>query len=163
MKLSEFKARLGAQPEAQLIIALPGGGAVPRHFHVTEVGHVAKKFVDCGGTFRASESCVLQTWTGSDQDDGHRLTAGKLKSILGLAHSILPSDDLPVEIEFENGVVSQFPVEAITGGPLELNVQLGSKHTDCLAKELCGVGEGQDDCGAGSGCCGKEAGAEGCC
>ena len=163
MKLSEFKARLGAQPEAQLIIALPGGGAVPRHFPVTEVGHVAKKFIDCGGTFRASESCVLQTWTGSDRDDGHRLTAGKLGSILGLAHSILPADDLPVEIEFEDGVVSQFPVEEIAGGPLELRVRLGFKHTDCLAKELCGVGDGKNNSVADPGCCGKEAGAKGCC
>ncbi len=162
MKLSEFKTHLGVHPEAQLIISLPSGGSVPRHFHVTEVGHVARKFVDCGGTFRASESCVLQTWTGSDQDDGHRLTAGKLKSILGLAHSILPSDDLPMEIEFEDGVVSQFPVEAISGSPLELHLQLGFKHTDCLAKDLCGVGGGKDVGDADSGCCGSGAGAKGC-
>ena len=161
MNLSEFKTLLGANPAAQLVIALPRGGTVPRHFPVTEVGHVAKRFVDCGGTFRTSESCVLQTWTGAEQDDGHRLTAGKLASILGLARSLLPSDELPVEIEFEDGVVAQFPVEAITGNAAELTLSLGFKHTDCLAKELCGVpgGESEDS----GGCCGSGAGAKSCC
>ena len=164
MKLSEFKERLGAHPAAQVIFALPGGGSVPRHFHVTEVGHVAKNFVDCGGKFRASESCVLQTWTATDRDDGHRLTAGRLRHILGLADSILPSGDLPVEIEHEAGVVSQHPVEAINVEGAELTVHLGFKHTACLARERCGGKEddaGAVGAGAESGCCGAASGV--CC
>jgi len=148
MKLSEFKSQLGAHPAAPVIISLPDGGIVPRHFHVTEVGHVAKKFVDCGGKFRASESCVLQTWTASDRDDGHRLTAGKLKFILGLADSILPSADIPVEVEYEDGVISQFPVDELVFDGAELNVRLGLKHTDCLARERCGA-PGEEGCAAG--------------
>ena len=155
MKLSEFKAQLGVHPDAQVVIALPDGGTVPRHYHVTEVGHVAKKFVDCGGKFRAAESCVLQTWTASDRDDGHRLTAGKLHFILGLADSILPSGDLPVEVEYEEGVISQFPVGEITFGGSELTVHLGSKHTDCLARERCGL--------PGEGACATDTANEGAC
>src|SRR5258708_247811 len=101
MKISEFRTQLRAHPEAHIAITLPDGGLVPLHFHVTEVGHVAKNYVDCGGKFRSSESCVLQTWIASDHDDGHRLTAGKLDFILGLADSILPSGEMPVEVEFE--------------------------------------------------------------
>jgi hypothetical protein len=149
MKLSEFKTQLGTQPAAHVVISLPDGGVVPRHFHVTEVGHVAKKF-------GAAESCVLQTWTASDHDDGHRLTAGKLQFILGLADSILPSGDLPVEVEFEAGVISQFPVDEITFDGSDLTVHLGSKHTDCLARERCGVKGGEaggEETGAEAGCC----------
>ena len=168
MNLTEFKTLLAAHPAVPVVMALPAGGMVPRHFHVTEVGHVAKKFVDCGGKFRAAESCVLHTWTASDRDDGHRLTAGKLHSILGLADSILPSGDLPVEVEYEDGLISQFPVDEISFDEVELTVHLGAKHTDCLARERCGVpgeGAGAADGGEETACCagaGKSSG-KGCC
>jgi len=160
MTLRDFKTNLRLHPAAQLRITLPDGTMVPRHFHVTEVGHVAKHFVDCGGTFRTSASCVLQVWTAAAQDDGHRLAAGKLSHILNLAVTLLPSEDLPVELEFEAGRVSQFPVEAITGDAAELNLRLGEKHTDCLAREKCGAEGGGDDAPAESACCGA---GEKCC
>ncbi|MES1168594.1 MAG: DUF6428 family protein, partial [Oleiharenicola lentus] len=122
------------------------------HFHVTEVGHIAKKFVDCGGTFRSEETCVLQTYFGSPRDDGHRLTAGRLAHILGLAQTILTDGELPVEIEYEDGIISQFPLTG--GGPSDgsLRLQLGLKHTDCLAKDKCGIEEEGSAVGAGCGC-----------
>ena len=51
----------------------------------------------------------------------------------------------------EAGVISQFPLEdvAVDGGTLTL--QLGLKHTDCLAKELCGANA---EPAAAGGCCG---------
>lgn len=155
MKLNEFKTQLGAHPAAPVVISLPDGGIVPRHFHVTEVGHIAKKFVDCGGKFRAAESCVLQTWTASGRDDGHRLTAGKLEHIIGLAASILPSGELPVEVEYEEGVISQYPVETVAFDGTALTVQLGRKHTDCFARERCGA--------PGEGACATEPEEEGAC
>jgi hypothetical protein len=163
MNLHEFKAHLRAHPGAHVIIALPDGGTMPRHFHVTEVGHVAKQFVDCGGKFRASETCVLQTWVRTAKDDGHRLTAGKLDYILGLAQRILPSDGLPVEVEYEDGVVSQFPVASVTVTGAELTVHLGLKHTDCLAWERCGADGCVDETEDAADCCGAGAGAKSCC
>jgi len=163
MNLREFKTNLRAHPDASVVIALPNGGTVPRHFHVTEVGHVAKQFVDCGGKFRASETCVLQTWTRTAKDDGHRLTAGKLGHILGLAQRILPSDHLPVEVEYEDGVVSQFPIASLTVTGAELTVHLGLKHTDCLARERCGTDGCADEAAEETGCCGAGTGAKTCC
>jgi hypothetical protein len=159
MNLNELKSHLNVHPDFALNFVLPEGRALPAHFHVTEAGHVMKRFVDCGGTFRTAESCVLQAWTGREQDDGHRLAAGKLAKILAVAAPILPSGELPVEVEFEAGVISQFPIESITPGEGALTIQLGLKHTDCLAKDLCGVPAAESDstgeaCCAGSGCCG---------
>jgi hypothetical protein len=161
MKLSEFKAQLQAHPEAPIVIALPDRSHIPAHFHVTEVGHVGKNFDDCGGKFSATESCVLQIWMASERDDGHRLTAGKLSTILGFAGPILRSDDLPVEVEYEDGLVSQFPVEDLTYNGYELSVQLRSRHTTCLARDRCGkepdaVAASEDDspcCGSSARCC----------
>jgi hypothetical protein len=51
-------------------------------------------------------------------------------------------------------------LESVTAGPAELTLQLGTKHTDCLAKEKCGVAPeaatepARESCCAGSGCCG---------
>ena len=125
MNLTELKNGLQAHADLNVQITLPDGGRVPAHYHVTEVGHVAKRFIDCGGTIRTSETCVLQTYLGSPQDDGHRLTAGKLAHILDLAQPILSSEELPVEVEYEEGVISQFPLTGFTVGAGGLVLQLG--------------------------------------
>jgi hypothetical protein len=165
MNLKELKACLQAQPELVLALALPDGRRVPAHYHVTEVGHIAKRFVDCGGTFRASETVVLQTHVGSPQDDGHRLTAGKLAHILGLAASILPSAELPVEVEYEDEVISQFPITGARRAGDTLTLQLGAKHTDCLAREKCGSDDGcvGEPAQAVETCCVASADGQRCC
>jgi len=47
MKLSEFKHLLSNLET--LHFRLENGHQVPVHFHVTEVGMITKKFIDCGG------------------------------------------------------------------------------------------------------------------
>lgn len=154
MTVSEFLAELAAHAGSPLRFILPDGGRIPDHFHITEVGHVARNFVDCGGTRRSVESCLLQTWVAGDED--HRLSAGKLARIFDHASEVLPHRDLPVEIEFEDGFISQFPVRSAAVEDGVLNFFLGLKHTDCLAKDRClpGVcGPSQAETGAQS-CCG---------
>lgn len=158
MKITEFQAHLNEHPEKPLLFILPDGGLIPAHFHITEVGHVKKNFIDCGGTRRSTESCLLQTWTADDTD--HRLVAGKLSMIFGKAGDVLPDDQLPVEVEFEDFSVSQFPVIGVQVLDGSLAFQLGLKHTDCLAKELCLPGVCGPaptvnllGCAPGSGCC----------
>jgi hypothetical protein len=167
MNLDELKSCLDQRPELNLAFVLPDGRRVPPHFHVTEVGRIEKHFVDCGGTFRRDERYVLQAHVGSPRDDGHRLTAGRLGKILGLAEPLVTSADLPVEVEYEDGLVSQFALRGagLVGG--ELAFQLAPKHTDCLAKEKCGIDDG---CGCGEGkqtederCCAGPAGSAACC
>ena len=162
MTLTALKSLLQARPDLNVTILLPDGGRIPAHYHITEVGHVVKRFIDCGGTVRASESCVLQTFLGSAKDDGHRLTAGKLAHILDLARPILASAELPVEVEYEEGVISQFPlVDAeVAAGALVLSLAL--KHTDCLAKDRCGI-SAEADAGESEGCCAGAAATGGCC
>ena len=151
MNLDELKAALvAAQPDAHVRIALPDGGEVPAHFHVTEVGHIQKDFIDCGGKRRASRSCTLQTWMGGEQDDGHRLTAERFGKILALTSPLFADEALPVEVEYEDGLISQFPLDGVIEEDGRVVLQLGSKHTNCLARETCGVGaEAGDRCGCG--------------
>ena len=145
MTVGEFQTVLSRNPAAALHLMLPDGDFVPAHFHVTEVGRVQKEFIDCGGTSRSTVSCLLQVWVA--RDTTHRLTAGKLADILRLAAPVLKSDALPVEVEYEGTVVSQFPVAAAEVTPSGVLFHLGTKHTDCLAPDRCGVGP------AGTGCC----------
>ncbi len=155
MKISAFKTALSTQPAAALEFVFDDGDIIPAEFHITEVGHVTKRFVDCGGTLRSTESVQLQTWV-SPNDPEHRLTAAKLTSILGIAaDSVFPPRDLDVEIEYEGCVVSQFGVCRAEQGDGVIRFHLVDKHTDCLAKEACGI--------ESSGCCGSEAKAGSCC
>ena len=135
MNVEHFLGLLEAHPHQSLRIVLPNGEAVAPHFHITEVGHVVKNFMDCGGTRRSTESCLLQTWVHSDVD--HRLETDKLAHILRIAGDVLPSLDLPVEIEHEAGVVSQYPVVSGSSDGQTLTLTTDLKHTACLAMDLC--------------------------
>jgi hypothetical protein len=135
MQLSALKSLLRAHPEAFPRFILPNGEPIPPHFHLTEVGHVRKKLVDCGGRFREREVCVLQTHLGLDVD--HRLRANRFANILDLAEPILPGEDLEVEVEWDCCVISQYPISATRVSPDEIEFQLAAKHTACLAKKEC--------------------------
>src|SRR4051812_24009701 len=124
MNITDLKSGLAAHAGLTVQLTLPDGRAVPPHYHITEAGHIAKRFVDCGGTFRTNEACVLQVHFGAARDDGHRLTAAKLAHILELAKPILSSDELPVELEYEDEVISQFPLAGIAVEAGSLMLQL---------------------------------------
>jgi hypothetical protein len=151
MTLDQFVAVLSGNPAAALHLMLPDGSFVPAHFHVTEVGRVHKDFIDCGGTVRSATTCVLQVWVAQDYD--HRLDTAKLAHVIRLAAPLLKSSDLPVEVEYENGVVSQFPVTAAEVTPSGVLLHLGTKHTACLAPQNCGVGMAVLNECATPGCC----------
>lgn len=87
MKLTEFHTTLRAHPEARLDFVFDDGDTIPAAFHITEVGHVAKRFIDCGGTVRTVENVTLQAWV-SPNDPDHRLAAGKLAGILDQAQGV---------------------------------------------------------------------------
>lgn len=155
MKTSVLKGILRGFPEHHLQFLLPDGGKIPLHAHITEVGRVDKTFLDCGGTVRRSSSLSLQSWVADDID--HRLPAGKLADIIERAAPILGEEDLEVELEYEDGLVSQFPLETARDEGHLILFTLGTKHTDCLAKEIClpperGSAEEPSCCG-GTGCC----------
>lgn len=135
IKVSALKAALAAAPDLPITVVWTDGDPIEPHFHVTEVGRVQKDFVDCGGTVRRLVTCLLQTWVGDDTD--HRITGGKLLKAFAHAAPVLGTEDLPVELEYETCNVVQLVVASVRQEPNRLVLQLGSKHTDCLAKEIC--------------------------
>ncbi|MGC4032206.1 MAG: DUF6428 family protein [Tepidisphaeraceae bacterium] len=148
VKVSTLRKLLSANPAAPLHVRLPNGDTVPPHYHVTEVGRVRKEFIDCGGTVRSTERCVLQLWVADDTD--HRLDAAKLARIIDLAAPILGDSDLPVEVEYDLGVITQLPVRRVEATPTGLVVHLTGKQTACLAPDLCCPPATPD---ATAGCC----------
>jgi hypothetical protein len=148
MKLFELKQFLAKYPEQNLRLLLPDGRPIPSDFHVTEVGHVSKRFIDCGGVTHSHEACVLQVWVARNDAD-HRLKAQKLASILDLAKSVVAADELDVEVEYEDTAISQYVVASFEREPDGLVFKLAGKHTDCLAREACGLES--SCCAVGSG------------
>ena len=152
MNTAELTALLAAFGEKPVSFVLPDGGRIPAHAHITEVGRIDREFLDCGGVLRRTSFCCLQAWVADDTD--HRLSAGKLVTIIGRALEPLGLAALPVEVEYEDGLISQFPVVSVSAGDAVV-LHLGTKHTDCLAKEIClpvpGAAEGS--CKPDSGCC----------
>jgi Family of unknown function (DUF6428) len=152
LTLSVLRSVLAAAAELPITVIWPDGEPIEEHFHVTEVGRVQKDFIDCGGTVRRSVTCLLQTWVGDDTE--HRITGGKLLKAIAAAAPVLGADDLPVELEYEACNVVQLRLVAVESTGNELVVRLASKHTDCLAKELCIPSTTPNSvCVPGSGCC----------
>jgi len=137
LTLDGLAAVLAAHPDTQLQLMLPDKSHVPAHFHVTEVGRVQKDFVDCGGTIRHSTNCVLQVWVANDV--AHRLDTTRLASIIQKGKPLFPTTAVPLEVEYDTGVISQYPVEEIEASPAGVVLRLGTKHTACLAPERCGL------------------------
>lgn len=143
-------------PSVAMHLMLPDSAFVPAHFHITEVGRVQKDFIDCGGTVRSSVACVMQVWVANDTD--HRLDTSRLAQILKMAVPLMQSPELPVEIEYEGSVISQYPLVAAEVTPSGILFHLGTKHTGCLAPDRCGVPTAQSalaqvSCCSGTECC----------
>lgn len=137
MKLSELKSLLTEHSGLHFRIKLPDGSPVPLSFHVTEVGRVQKTFLDCGGKLRESITCQLQIWVGPDYD--HRIETGKMVAILKKAQPYLPDESIPVEVEYEDKVISQYTITSHEISDEAVILVLDHKHTECLAPELCGL------------------------
>lgn len=133
MKLSEIKNLLPELEEVNFI--LPNGTFVPKHFHVTEVGSVEKNFIDCGGTVRNEKRINFQLWEANDFD--HRLAPQKLQSIIELSEKTLGlNDECEIEVEYQGETIGKYGLSFESG-----NFLLTSTHTDCLAKDNCGIPE----------------------
>ncbi|MDO7887703.1 DUF6428 family protein [Hymenobacter cheonanensis] len=153
MKISEIKQAL-AELEA-VNFRLPTGEYLPAHFHVTEVGLVSKHFIDCGGVERRETVANFQLWEAGDYD--HRLAPLKFLHILDLSQRILGTEDLDIEVEYQQATIGKFGLTR-EGNDFVLT----AKQTACLAQDACGIPAAQQfalpqlqmaSCTPGGGCC----------
>ena len=152
MTISELKYSLTGL--TTINFRLPDGAYLPAHFHVTEVGLVAKHFIDCGGSERRETVANFQLWEAGDYD--HRLAPEKFLHILGLSEKILGQEDLPIEIEYQQATIGKFGL-AFDGKDFLLT----PKQTACLAQDACGIPDPVFSlpqlqiagCTPGGGCC----------
>lgn len=148
MKLSKFKEIL--KNKKTIAFELPNGELVPHHFHVTEVGEITKRFIDCGGTLRNERVINFQLWNANDYD--HRLHPEKLANIIKLSEEKLLLSDHEIEVEYQGETIGKFGID-YNGN----NFLLTNTHTDCLAIEKCNIPEAKvindNSCTPGGGCC----------
>ena len=155
MTISRFKLHLNTLETLSFV--LPNQTLVPAHFHVTEIGKVAKTFIDCGGKLRQEKKINFQLWNANDYY--HRLHPEKLTSIITIAEDTFGLEDLEIEVEFQGEqTIEKFGVDFSDGRFL-----LTSKLTDCLALDACGIPPKkkmslsdipvQNSCNPNSGCC----------
>ena len=142
IKVSALKAALAAAPDLPITVVWTDGDPIEPHFHVTEVGRVQKDFVDCGGTVRRLVTCLLQTWGETTRTIASLAANSSRRLPMRPRSSALKN--LPVELEYENCNVVQLVVASVRQESDRLVLQLGSKHTDCLAKEVCLPGGNKD-------------------
>ena len=155
MKLSEIKEILPTLENVEF--QLEDGTFVPEHFHVTEVGEIKKKFIDCGGIIRNEKVVNFQLWNADDYE--HRLKPGKLLNIIRLSENKLGIEDSEIEVEYQSSTIGKYDLE-FNGKHFILK----NKKTACLAEDACGMPvaienkfrvkeEKSSCCTPNSGCC----------
>lgn len=130
MKLSEIKKHLNTATFVNFV--LPNGTPVPQHFHVTEVGEITKKFIDCGGIIRYEKVINFQLWEANDFD--HRLAPQKLLNIISLSEKVLGIEDAEIEVEYQSDTIGKYDL-GFNGN----DFLLLPKQTNCLAPDKCGI------------------------
>jgi hypothetical protein len=157
MILSDVKSNLKTIGEVRF--KLPNGAYVPQHFHVTEVGVISKKFIDCGGVVRDEKVINFQLWEANDFD--HRIAPNKMLDVINLSERILNLTDEIIEVEYQSNTIGKYGLD-FDGKDFVLT----NTFTDCLAKDNCGIppdkikrslasiGEKDESCCTpGGGCC----------
>ncbi|HLS38661.1 MAG TPA: DUF6428 family protein [Sphingobacterium bovisgrunnientis] len=130
MKLSKVKEVLLTLDNVEF--QLEDGTFVPEHFHVTEVGQINKKFIDCGGVIRSEKVINFQLWNADDYD--HRLKPKKLLSIIELSENKLGIEDAEIEVEYQATTIGKYDLD-FNGKTFVLK----NKNTACLAEDACGI------------------------
>jgi hypothetical protein len=151
MILHDLQDALEANPKRFPRFVLPNGDYIPAHAHVTEVGHVVRTFIDCGGQTGKEEKVVLQTHVGSDTN--HRLRSERFAKILELGNRVIPSADLDVAVEYDCCVVGQYPVADARPDGEHLNLILRRGQTQCRAQERRESETAARCCATSAACC----------
>ena len=157
MTIQELKNTL-TQVE-QLVFRMEDGNKIPSHFHITEVGQIEKRFIDCGGTVRHEKKASLQLWESIDV--WHRLEPAKLLKIIELSEQKIALENVEIEVEYQGQSISKFALQ-FDGKEFVLK----NISTACLATDACGIGVDQlkqkfvdlkeqivSCCSPNSGCC----------
>ncbi len=130
MKLSEIKSILPTLND--VVFKLENGTFVPEHFHVTEVGMITKRFIDCGGTIRTEKLVNFQLWYAGDTD--HRLKPSKLLHIIELSEKHIELEDADIEVEYQSETIGKYNLDF--DGTCFI---LKNTATACLATDKCGI------------------------
>ena len=151
MTFHDLENALEANPELFPRFVLPDGDYIPPHAHVTEVGHVVRNFIDCGGLTGKEEKVVLQTHVGNDTD--HRLRSDRFARILELGNRVIPSADLDVDVEYDCCVVAQYPIANAKPDGEHLNLILQRGRTKCRMRERRQSETAATCCATSAACC----------
>ncbi len=130
MNLSVFKNHL--KDVSEVVFLKPDNETVPKHFHITEVGQIDKKFIDCGGTVRNEKVISMQLW--ESVDFWHRLEPSRLLDIIELSEQKLGIEDVDIEVEYQGETIGKFGLDFQNN-----QFRLVNKNTACLALDSCGV------------------------
>jgi hypothetical protein len=151
MTLHDLQNALEENPNRFPRFVLPDGDHIPPHAHVTEVGHVVRNFIDCGGLTGRDEKIVVQTHVGDDNE--HRLRSERFAKILRLGNRVIPSANLDVDVEYDCCVVAQYPITDAVADGEHLNLILRRGRTQCRARERRENVTATKCCGASAVCC----------
>jgi len=151
MTFRDLQNALETNPNRFPRFVLPDGDYIPAHAHLTEVGHLVRNFIDCGGLGGKEERVVLQTHVGDDTD--HRLRSDRFAKILRLGRRVIPSANLDVDVEYDCCVVAQYPIADAKPDGEHLNLILQRGRTQCRVRERRQSETAAAGCATSAACC----------
>ncbi|MFT4781553.1 MAG: hypothetical protein ACJAZK_000093 [Psychroserpens sp.] len=145
MKTLELFSILEQHQDKTLLFEYTSNKFIGANYHITEVKHIKVDSVDCGAQTDSWNETIIQLWESPlERNRTKYMSVLKALAILKTVGK-MRSYDLASEIKFEYSNASFHTAQLFVNEfKIEENkviFQLGTKKTDCKAKELCGVPE----------------------
>lgn len=162
MTTNEFLTLLKEHPNKSLLFEYRNGHFVGANYHITEIKNITIDAVDCGAKTDFWKETIIQLWESpKEKDKREYMSSYKALGILNKVDAIKPMEK-NVEVKFEysnpNFHTAQLSVHGFDISADQIIMKLTVEHTDCKAKDECGVpvavgAEASNSCAPGSGCC----------
>ena len=159
MKVQDFINTLKSNLNKTLNYQFNGRLIVTAHAHITEVKKQAITSVDCGGKQNSWNETVMQWWSASSEDDGHRVSSSKVLDIFERVNHVSPiNEETELLLEYGDNTlgVAHYSLYLSSIDKDVISFELTGSQTQCKASKTCGTI-------VGGSCSSKNEKKEGCC
>jgi len=142
MKVHEFINTLQENPGKAFTFRINDNVVIAPNAHFTEIKQSSIRSLDCGGKATRWNEAIMQWWTASDADDGHRISSTKVLDIFDRLDRLDDIDrSAELRMEYDENVIGvrSYTLELFSIDRNVISFELAAQTTQCKASKSCGI------------------------